>query len=365
VISRRSFIRTSAAAAGALISGTALARAQAALPQPRIPRWRGFNIQGASGGSRRLEYRESDFEWMAGWGFNFARLPVSYWDWSDPKDWMRIDDAAFAPLDAAIEMAGRHGIYVNLCIHRIPGYCVNGRELEPHQLFDSPRDSMERALEAARHHWRHVAERYRHLPGSRLSFDLFNEPPFMPDQSRYVEVARALVATIREVSPDRLIVADGADIGQTPVMGLADQGIVQSTRGYLPKMISHYTATWVPPAEFESLERPTWPMVDRRGVTWDRAKLRAELIAKWRPLTDLGVPVHVGEWGCFNRTPHEACLGWMSDLLALWGEAGWGWAMWNLRGTFGVVDSGRADVRYEDFRGHKLDRRMLELILAG
>lgn len=341
------------------------AQQAAARPQPRIPRWRGFNLSGWSRGRHRLEFAESDFEWMAEWGFNFARLPLSYWAWSDPKDWMRIDAGALGPVDDAIEMGRRHGVYVNLCMHRIPGYCVNGRELEPHQLFGGARESMQLALDAAAHHWRFLAERYKGVPSSRLSFDLFNEPPFMPDQSRYVEIARALISAIRGVSPDRLIVADGADIGQSPVMGLVDQGIVQSTRGYLPKMVSHYTATWVPPNEFESTERPGWPMADRRGVLWDRSKLRAELITKWKPLTDLGVPVHVGEWGCFNQTPHAACLGWMADLLSLWREAGWGWAMWNLRGQFGIVDSERADVAYEDFRGHKLDRKMLDLILAG
>jgi endoglucanase len=366
MITRRHFIGTSAAAlAGAWVAGTARAQGGAARSQPKIPRWRGFNIQGASRGGRTLSFRESDFEWMAGWGFNFARLPVSYWSWSDPKDWMSINDEAIKPLDDAIAMAGRHGIYVNLCLHRIPGYCVNGREMEPFQLFGSAPDEMQKALSAAQHHWEHLARRYRDIPSSKLSFDLFNEPPFMPDQSRYVQIARALIATIREVSPDRLIVADGADIGQTPVMGLVDQGIVQSTRGYLPKMISHYTATWVPPNEFESLERPTWPMLDKHGVRWDREKLRTELIAKWKPLADLGVPIHVGEWGCFNLTPHDACLGWMGDLLALWKEAGWGWSLWNLRGPFGVLDSNRADVVYEDFKGHKLDRRMLELLLAG
>jgi endoglucanase len=388
-MTRREFLNTSAAAAAGLLFSSAGPGAEPAVApaapghsQPRIPRWRGFNLQGYVPGSRGLKFPESDFALMAGWGFDFARLPVSYWTWTggdpsqnlaprdwkknmDAKDWMRIDENAFKPIDEAIELAHQHNIYVNFCMHRLPGYCVNGRELEPYQLFDSPRDSMERALEAAVHHWRYVAQRYQDVPGSRLSFDLFNEPPFMADQSRYVEVARTLIAAIREVSPDRLIVADGADIGQTPVMGLADQGIVQSTRGYLPKMISHYTATWVPPAEFESLETPTWPMVDKHGVKWDREKLRQELIVKWQPLTKLGVPVHVGEWGCFNKTPHDACLGWMTDLLALWKQAGWGWSMWNLRGTFGILDSGRADVAYEDFKGHKLDRKMLELLLAG
>ena len=167
------------------------------------------------------------------------------------------------------------------------------------------------------------------------------------------------------MSPDRLIFANGADIGQTPVPGLIDEGIVQSAHDYQPKMLSHYKATWVPAREFESLATPTWPMIDKNGVLWNREKLRLEEITKWKPLTDRGAPVHVGEWGCHNRTPHEPCLGWMTDQLALWKEAGWGWSMWNLRGGFGILDSGRKDVAYEDFRGHKLDRQMLELLRAG
>jgi len=55
----------------------------------------------------------------------------------------------------------------------------------------------------------------------------------------------------------------------------------------------------------------------------------------------------------------------MNDLLALWKELGWGWSLWNLRGSFGVLDSGRSDVRYESYNGHLLDRAMLELLIAN
>ena len=243
-------------------------------PQPVIPRWRGFNLVELMGGDRRKRYQETDFQRMAQWGFNFARLPCSYWTWSNKNNWMIIDESALHSLDEAVDLGRSYNIHINICLHRIPGYCVNGRELEPYQLFDSSHDSMERALEAAVHHWRYLAERYKDATGSQLSFDLINEPPFMPDQSlagtisrrmiaairgastvtdqsRYVEIARALITAIREVNPERLIFADGADIGQTPVMGLADQGIVQSTRGYLPKMLSHYGATWVSADEFD------------------------------------------------------------------------------------------------------------------
>jgi endoglucanase len=37
-------------------------------------------------------------------------------------------------------------------------------------------------------------------------------------------------------------------------------------------------------------------------------------------------------------------------------------AQWHFRGGFGILDSERPDVRYEDFKGHKLDAKMLEVI---
>lgn len=360
-LTRRQLVLGASAAAAAAVLPRSI---QAAAQVPAAARWRGFNLTEMTGGRRGRRFQEADFALMAAWGFNFARLPVSYWCWSQPAHWETIDERALAPLDEAVEWGRRYGIHLNLCMHRIPGYCVNGRELEPEQLFSGEQPASPRALAVAARHWDFLSRRYRRVPSSRLSFDLLNEPPFMTDQAEYVHICRTLIAAIRSVSPDRLIFVDGADLGQTPVPALLPDGVVQSTRGYLPKMVSHYGADWVPEREFESHEAPTWPMTDERGVRWDKQKLRAELIARWEPLVRRGGRVHVGEWGCFNRTPHEVCLRWMGDLLELWREAGWGWSLWNLRGAFGVMDSGRGDVAYEPFQGHLLDRRMLELLLS-
>ena len=70
----------------------------------------------------------------------------------------------------------------------------------------------------------------------------------------------------------------------------------------------------------------------------------------------------VGEFGCNNRTPHGTALAWMEHCLKLWKGKNIGWALWNLRGRFGIMDSGRTDIVYEDFNGHKLDRKMLDLL---
>jgi len=337
----------------------------------RIPRWRGFNLQGrfgtAEGPYNGRAFDEFDFATMAEWGFNFARLPLSYWVWGRKDDWSIINEEPLKEIDRAIELGRQYGIHININFHRIPGYCINERELEPADLFSGTRAQRDKALSAATFHWRAFAKRYKGTPNRQLSFDLINEPPKMRSyegylEERYVEIVKALVAGIREVDPKRLIFADGINIGQAPVMGIADLGLVQSTRGYLPKAVSHYTASWVPKDEFESFNVPTWPMKDDRGTTWDRARLKSEYIDPYNPLIDRGVQIHVGEWGCFNQTPHEVTLAWMRDSLSLWKEAGWGYSLWNLRGSFGVMDSDRKDVLYEEYKGHKLDRKMLELL---
>jgi endoglucanase len=374
---RRFFIKDLAASAAGVVAAHSIRAASQGLPAAdgidarRIPRWRGFNLQGRFASPGRPysgpAFDEFDLATMAEWGFDFARLPLSYWVWGSRDDWSLIREAPLKEVDRAIELGKQYGIHINLNFHRVPGYCINERELEPADLFSGRKAERDKALAAAVFHWKAFAKRYKGIPNRRLSFDLINEPPKMRSyegylEERYVEIVKALVAAIREVDPNRLIFADGINIGQAPVLGIADLGLVQSTRGYQPKAVSHYTATWVPKDEFESFNLPTWPLKDDQGRVWDRARLRAEYIDLYKPLTDRGVQVHVGEWGCFNQTPHDVTLAWMKDCLSLWKEAGWGFSMWNLRGSFGVMDSDRRDVQYENYKGHKLDRKMLELL---
>jgi len=94
----------------------------------------------------------------------------------------------------------------------------------------------------------------------------------------------------------------------------------------------------------------------------DRDWLWKTCIEPWHALEVKGVGVMVGEWGAYNKTPHDVTLRWAEDHLANWQKANCGWALWNFRGPFGILDSGRADVKYEEFAGHKLDRKFLDLL---
>ncbi|NLY02785.1 MAG: cellulase family glycosylhydrolase [Rhodopirellula sp.] len=113
------------------------------------------------------------------------------------------------------------------------------------------------------------------------------------------------------------------------------------------------TVRYMPAAESGRFVSGT---MENRQWLWETA------IIPWKEAREKGIGVMVGEFGCHNRTPHDVVLAWMEDCLANWREAGFGWALWNFRGSFGVLDSGRADVEYEDFHGHQLDRKMLDLL---
>ncbi len=363
-MNRREFVKTSTALGLVTMSGFPLSlKSEKISKNLSFSNFKGFNLTQKTGGKGpRRKFEEEDFEIMADLGFNFARIPMSYWNWSKPDNWLEIDEDVFKDIDELITFGKQYNIHINLNLHRVPGYCINGREFEPMDLFDDTIENMSKALVAVVHHWKFIAKRYKGIPNKEVTFDLINEPPGNTNEKRYVEIVRALVKGIREEDPDRLIVVDGKDIGRNPLMGIEDLDVVQSTRGYDPMSLSHYTATWVPEHEFETFNKPTWPLLGDNGKLWDKAALKEKLIGRWQPLIDLGVQVHVGEWGCYNKTPHDVCLAWMEDALSLWKEANWGQSMWNLKGDFGILNSGREDVKYENYKGHKLDRKMLELL---
>lgn len=82
----------------------------------------------------------------------------------------------------------------------------------------------------------------------------------------------------------------------------------------------------------------------------------------WLNLVKKGVGVHCGECGAWKATPHDVFLAWFGDVLDILTTNGIGFALWELKGDFGILNSNRSDVQYEDWYGHKLDRKLLKLL---
>lgn len=377
-IPRRSFIRnTSMAAAGLALSGK---NAFASNGKKNIlPRWKGFNlldffspVPPKNQGSNKST--EEDFKWMADWGFDFVRIPMAYPRYllfdrtrditvdevyqTDPKVLEEIDNLIFT--------AHKYGLHVSLNLHRAPGYCINAGFHEPYNLWKD-----KEAQDAFNFHWGMWADRYKSISSEKLSFDLLNEPAYIEDMNDqyakkgpvpgniYRLVAEGAANAIRKANPDRLIVADGNGGGNSVIPEITDLNIAQSCRGYWPGLVSHYQASWVWKDPSQA-PLPVWPgTID--GKYYGREQLE-EFYKPWISLVSQGVGVHCGECGCYNKTPHDVFLSWFGDVVDILTSNGIGYALWNFRGDFGIIDSRRSDVNYTDWYGHKLDSKLLELL---
>jgi aryl-phospho-beta-D-glucosidase BglC (GH1 family) len=380
-INRRNFIKNTAIVAAATTLSGNLALGSTLTPSVKnvIPRWRGFNLLDyfgalASKGNDRSKSTAEDFKWMVDWGFDFVRLPIAYPRYInfDPKkdvtpaDVVNINEKEVDQIQELVFKAQEAGLHVSINLHRAPGYCVNAGFNEPYNLWKD-----QEALDAFCFHWEMWGKRFQNVSSKKISFDLVNEPSMrenMNDQfgerttipgAVYRKVALAASTAIRKSNPDHLVIADGNDVGASVIPELMDLNIAQSCRGYFPHYISHYRAPWV----FKNPDdapKPVWPgVID--GKSFSRKNIE-ELYQPWIELVKKGVGVHCGECGCWRETPHEVFLAWFGDVLDVLTESQIGYALWNFRGDFGVLDSGRKDVEYEDWYGHKLDRKMLEML---
>jgi len=325
--------------------------------QSILPRWRGFNLLDMFTIHSDGNFHEDDFRWMAEWGFDFARIPACYTLWSEGEDVYRLHEPMLEKMDRVVRLGQQYGIHICLNFHRAPGYSVNQERQEPFNLWKDAE-----ALAAFCFHWETFARRYRGIPSTRLSFNLVNEPvrptPDGLTRADHEHVMRTAVAAIRAIDPERLIILDGVSWGNETLPELVDLGVGQSCRAYLPMGVSHYKASW---AGGEHYPQPSWPGQMPDGKYWDRQALQAHY-QDWANLAQQGVGVHCGEGGAFHFTPHPVTLAWLRDVLEVLKALNIGLALWNFRGAFGILDSGRKDVAYEDWRGHQLDRQMLELL---
>lgn len=374
---RREFLKKATAASVALTLSRPSFTKPLEKKKNKLPQWRGFNLLDFFNPipEKGRKTKPAYYKYMADWGFDFARIPISYpsylsFDRSKPlrpDEVLQFNNKILDEIDEIVHNCQQQGLHVSLNLHRAPGFCINAGFREPYNLWED-----EEALEAFCAHWEMWAKRYKNISSKKLSFDLVNEPykrlnpndqhsPGGPvPVNEYRKVAEAALKTIKRVNKNRLVIADGNGGGGMAIPEFADLDLHQSCRGYFPMHISHHKAPWVF-KDPESLSKPNWP-----GMHNERHYGKADLekhYAPWIALLEQGVGVHCGELGCYNKTPHKVFLSWFGDILDILDDNGIGFGLWEFSGSFGLLNSGRTDIAYEDWYGEKLDRELLNLLM--
>ena len=305
---------------------------------------------------------EKQLDFIAGKGFNYIRLPMDYRYWTKDFDYFNPDEKVFKIIDTYVDACRQRGLHVSINLHRAPGYCINMNSIEKHNLWKD-----KEAQDAFAFMWERFAERYMGISSDELSFDLLNEPPDIGEygftRKRHEKVMRRTIKAIRKIDPDRLLILNGIGGGGIAIPELSDTGTVHSGRGYAPYTVSHYKAEWFQTEKGYVWKTPEYPGLSD-GTAWDKSAL-AEYYLPWREVEKTGTGVYIGEFGCYNKTPNDVALRWLSDLLDLYREYEWGYALWNFKGDFGIIDHGRPGAKYELMDGFNVDREFLELLLKN
>lgn len=335
-------------------------------------RWRGFNLQGlfVAPESKDIDlfenhqyFPEEKFKIIADWGFNYVRLPLSYRCWSSVDNPYEMDERVLSKLDEAVCYGEKYGIHIDMGFHRAPGYCVNADQEEKYDLWKD-----REAQDAMVYQFTELAKRYKAYGNDKLTFNFINEPNNRIAPADYTNVFTMVKEAVQSITPDRIFTVDGYGWGRIPpidMMEVETKDVIYSCRGYEPMGLTHYGFAGL----YENIV-PTWPgavrctrIEPREDIVYDYKKLR-ENYEMWKAVCDVyGQKFFCGEFGCNSDTPHEITLAWLEDLLSIFKELDIGWAMWNLCGRFGVMNSGRKDVEYEDYFGYKLDRKMLDILM--
>lgn len=375
-MNRRGFIKNTSLTTAAIVLSGSNCFAEVKM-RNKLPRWKGFNLTDfntPNPSSNRRVTTEDHLKWMSDWGFDFIRLPISYpyylnFDRSKkitPEEVYQVDQASVEKIDKLVHLAHNYHLHVCLNLHRAPGYCINAGFNEPYNLWKD-----EEAQKAFYFHWTMWAKRYRNVSPKKISFDLLNEPCMREDMNDqhaknspipgdlYRKVAKAAAEAIRKENKHHLVIADGNNVGNQPIPEIADLNIAQSCRGYFPHLISHYRAPWANKNP-EQMDLPKYP--GQVGNQYLNRQMLEQYYKPWIEIKNTGVGVHCGECGCWNKTPHDVFLAWFGDVLDILSSNEIGFSLWEFIGDFGILNSGRADVAYEDWYGYKLDKKLLQLI---
>lgn len=222
--------------------------------------------------------------------------------------------------------------------------------------------------------WKAIAQRYADIPNCYLSFNLMIEPEINNDD-QYAAFFGPAVEAIREVSPDRCIIADihcGGLTGKT----MAEMGVALSYHAYDPREFC--VVEYALQDNTDYLHSVAWPYTASNGKTYDAQAVLDSVIPGSVSANELaktaeeyGVGFMVGEFGIFttlmpyNRYADETISTYYRDMVGAMTEKGYGWCGGVWDGTYGVVaySPGIKTATYEQVGDYDfyIDKAMFDL----
>ncbi|GAB4235494.1 MAG: glycoside hydrolase family 5 protein [Acidobacteriota bacterium] len=301
------------------------------------------------GAERAAFFTARDVAFLAEVGFDHLRIPVDEEQlWTEEGEPV---EEAFGLLLSALDWCRTHHLRAIVDLHILRSHHFNEGS---RPLWTDP---------AAQDHfldlWRDLSARLRHFPVDQVAYELMNEPVADDPEAWNRLLARA-VEVLRSLEPERTLVigsnrwqsVDTFDRLRVPE---GDPNILLSFHFYTPMALTHYRAGWTKVGEYQGPIHYPGVVVrdeDLAGLPedlvaalrdsnrhYDRDVLESLLRKPLELAKKLRLPLYCGEWGVYRRAPREPRLRWYRDMRSVLEANGIGWATWDYKGGFGIVDA--------------------------
>jgi endoglucanase len=306
------------------------------------------------GAVRRAFFTRDDVQRIADWGFDHIRLPmdeVQMWDASGKQE-----AEAFDLLDQALDWCHEAGLKAVVDLHILRSHFFN-QSTEP-PLFTDPAEATKFA-----DLWLQLSARLSSRSNEQLAYELMNEP-VAQDAGDWNRVAMTAFRAIRDREAQRTIVLGSNRWNSVTTFDQLhvpdDRYTVLSFHFYHPMLITHHQASWCPegrmyagPVQYPGQPIPEEHLAEARlpesgrlislklaelNKPYNRDSMVADLAKPLAVARRTRLPLYCGEFGVINLAPHPVRAAWYADLISVFDEYEIGWANWDYKGSFGIVD---------------------------
>lgn len=297
----------------------------------------------------RTHTTEPDIRLIESLGFDHIRFSVNHAPVMQGGDGANIPAAYLRDLDSALDMILRHDLAVIVDVHPEEDFKRNIQRDATH-------------LAKFTRFWGSLAEHLAQRDPEKVFLEILNEP-MVEDGAVWARMQAQLAAEIRRRAPRHTIIATGhkwSGLEQLIALEpLPDPNIIYNFHFYDSHNFTHQGATWgakywtslkgVPyPSSPEAVAKllPLTTNEEARGALaeygrerWNAAHIEAEIAkaAAWG--RKHGVRLTCNEFGVYRKfaVPADRAA-WIRDVRVSLEKHDIGWAMWDYRGDFGVVN---------------------------
>jgi endoglucanase len=183
--------------------------------------------------------------------------------------------------------------------------------------------------------WTQIAAYFKNYSDS-LVFEVLNEPTSSITPEIWNGLFVEALQKIRVTNPNRYVLMGTAEWGGlgglSKLVLPADPYIIQTIHYYNPFTFTHQGASWAGP------DADSW-----LGTKWlNTAQERETMQNEFAPLVAFSkkynIPVHIGEFGAYEKADMASRIRWTNYLARYFGELGFSCAYWEFSAGFGIYD---------------------------